>query len=87
MIPGSIPAKHLAQMAEDKGRTKAWGALGVGLWIVAEVAGLAMGFASGGVGAAYALGIGFALASAVISYGIVVSLPEAPEPELAPVQF
>jgi len=39
---------RLAEVAENKGRSKAWGALGVVLWFAAEVIGIGIGFASGG---------------------------------------
>lgn len=80
-------AGRLAAVAADKGRSKAWAALGVVLWFGAEIAGIVVGTASGGEGlGAYVFGLGAAVLSALVSYGIVASLPESRERD-APLQF
>ena len=81
-------ATRLSEIADGKGRTKAWAALGVVLWFVAEIGGAVVVFASGGEElAAYGLGFGLAVLSAFVSYAIVSALPDAREVEDAPLQF
>jgi len=59
--------KRLALMAEDKWRTRAWGWLGVGLWVLGEVTGLLVGLA---VARSQAMVYVMALCGAVLGIGI-----------------
>jgi len=67
--------RHLANMAQEKGRTKGWAALGVLFWISGEVAGFVIGDLAGLGTGAYGTALGGAAACAFIAWLIVRSLP------------
>lgn len=76
----------LANAAQEKGRSRSWGFLGVAFWFFGEVLGLFVGFASGGAElAAYAGALISAAIGAAIAFGIVKALPD--ETQTAPMQF
>lgn len=80
-------AGSLADTAEGKGRSRAWGAFGVISWLFAEVMGFVVALGAGQSEAgAYGLAIAAAVVSALVSWGLVSALP-AVEPEGAPIQF
>jgi hypothetical protein len=68
--------KRLAALAEEKGRSKGWAALGVGFWIGGEIMGAMVGaiLMDGGIGM-YILALGVAAVGAFVAYLIVKALP------------
>ena len=80
--------RHLADLAEQKERSRAWGALGVAMWIGGEILGFLIGLAGGGTEVSgYGFALGFAAISAGLAYVVVRALPEMAPPEEAPLQF
>jgi hypothetical protein len=68
--------KVLSQILVTKGRSKGWVALGILFWFGGEVMGFVVGGLLGaGTGGAYGLAILFAIIGALVSWGIVKSLP------------
>lgn len=68
-------AKKLATTATEKGRSGAWGLLGVGMWIGGELFGIMVGLLLGlELMGAWGIGIVCAIVGAFVSYGIVNSL-------------
>jgi len=79
-------ARSLSRMAEGKGRSKGWAALGVLGWIGGEVMGAIVGaLTADGTGAIYGLALVGAVIGGTTAYFIVRSLPAAgmfaPRPE------
>lgn len=73
--------RKLATLAKQKGRSGAWAALGVGMWVGGEAFGLVLGMLLDlGMGT-YLTAIACAILGAVVSYGVVNSLSPT---ELAP---
>jgi hypothetical protein len=73
--------KKLAAMAQEKGRSGAWAALGVALWIGGELFGFVLGLLLELDMGIYLTALGCAIAGAVVAFGIVNALPPT---ELAP---
>ncbi|WP_164019572.1 hypothetical protein [Pyxidicoccus trucidator] len=70
--------QKLAAIAKEKGRTKAWAALGALFWFLGEIVGFVIGEVMGlGMGG-YLVAIAFACLGAYVAYTIVKALPEAP---------
>jgi len=59
--------RALARRAEEKGRSRAFGWLGVGLWIIGEILGVVIGVAAGRSGLSVYL---FALPGALLGLGL-----------------
>jgi len=80
--------RFLANAAEEKGQSRGWGMLGVGLWFGGEITGLVLGFASGGAeAAAYGFALLTAGLGAAIAFGVVQALPNLTVGENAPLEF
>ncbi len=72
----------LAGKAEQKGRPRSWGWLGVAFWFGGEVMGFIVGGALNLGAGGYAIALVFAAIGAVVSNVVVGSLPAAVDPAL-----
>ncbi len=80
--------RFLADTAREKGQSRGWGMLGVGLWFGGEVAGLILALAAGsGEFGAYGAALVTAGVGAAIAFGVVRALPDLTVDEDAPLQF
>lgn len=68
-------SRKLAEVASGKGRSKGWGALGAGFWILGELMGFIIGAILGLGLAGYLVAIVFAGLGAFVAHTIVKSLP------------
>jgi hypothetical protein len=68
--------RKFAELAENRGRTKAWGLLAFGAWFAGEMVGFVAGIVAGLRGLAlYPVGIAFGAVATFIAYQAVKSLP------------
>src|SRR5690348_8430136 len=68
-------SKFLGRRAQEKGRSKSWGALGVLFWFVGEIGGFLLAISMGQDSLAqYGIALVCAAVGAVLAYGIVASL-------------
>jgi hypothetical protein len=70
--------RRLARVAEQRGHSKGWGALGAIFWIAGEIIGLVIGFALELDMGAYGLALLGAGAGATLAYAIVANLGSRP---------
>lgn len=70
--------RKLSRMAEERGQSRGWAALGPVFWIAGEILGFVIGFAMGMDMAAVLLALACAAGGAGIAYAIVARL--APKP-------
>ena len=68
-------SRKVAGVAQSKGRSKGWGALGAGFWILGEIMGFVIGtLLDLGMGG-YLVAILFASAGSFVAHSIVKALP------------
>ena len=74
-------ARWLSRLLDEKGQSRWWAGLAVGLWVSLEVAGFLIGFALASVQVAYGVGVVAGLFGGAIGTGLVKLLPtHAPQP-------
>ncbi len=68
-------SRKVGEVAQGKGRSKSWGALGAGFWILGELMGFVIGGLLGlGLGG-YLVALLFASLGAFVAHSIVKALP------------
>ncbi|WP_224249323.1 hypothetical protein [Hyalangium gracile] len=75
--------RKLSETAKEKGRSKGWGALGAGFWIIGEIMGFVIGGLLGLDLGSYLVAIGMAVLGAFVASTIVKALP-AQTPSMGP---
>ena len=76
-------SRKLAAIAQEKGRAKGWGALGVGFWILGELMGFIVGGAMNLGAGAYGVALVFAGIGAAVAFAVVKGLSPASSTGLA----